>query len=88
MNKGALGITAVGIFIGGCGYITESKGFMFAGLAVIVLSVLLMICRQSQTKDPKTGKPYYKCPQCGKMSAEEQSTGNAKYKCKICGYKW
>lgn len=91
MNTGAFGIVGMGVFMFVAGYASDSKGLMFAGGIILMIGFGLLTTK-NKSIDKETGKPFYRCPNCGKYAGKEISkkeTENGKtYKCLICDYKW
>lgn len=90
MNVGALAIIGIGVFVLILGYLSDSKGLM-AVAAFILLAGFGLLTAKNKAVDKDTGKPFYRCPNCGRFAGKEikEKTDNEKsYKCMICDYKW
>lgn len=91
MNTGAFGIIGIGVFILVCGYASDSKGLM--GVAAFILLIGFgLLTAKNKSIDKETGKPFYKCPNCGRYAgkevAKEKMENGKTYKCMLCNYKW
>lgn len=91
MNITGLIFVGLGILMEIGAYKLESIGLMFAGAFFLLLSGISLLGKNKST-DKDTGKPFYKCPNCGGHSGKEipkEKQDNGKeYKCIVCGYKW
>lgn len=90
MNTGAFGIIGIGVFILVCGYASDSKGTM--GLAAFILLIGFgLLTVKNKSIDKETGKPFYRCPNCGRHAgkeiAKEKTEDGKTYKCMLCNYK-